>query len=137
MKKGIIIVLSLICVFVCSCKKEPQDLLIGTWQLVKTERTAEWVGNPTSKTYEPLTETFMVFNGDGTGRTFTKDNNRSFSYVFNDASSSLILMFENGGTTCSVEELTKNSLVLLSTNNTTLLGAAATFTEKAYYTKVQ
>ena len=125
---------------VCSCKKtpSPQDLLVGTWQLTKTEYKGEIGGSSASKTYLPETDTFIVFESNGNGRTFSLDYNRSFTYAFNDIISNLIMTYEDGkSTSVIVEVLTKNSLVLHSSGNSTVLGIAVSAESQSYYTRVK
>lgn len=124
----------------CSCKKtpSPQDLLVGTWQLTKTEMKMELGSTSADKTYVPETDTFMAFENNGNGRVFSLDNNRNFTYVFNDVISNLIVKYVNGGeTSYIVDELTKKSLVLTSTSNSTVLGVTMSAASKSYYTRVE
>lgn len=132
---------TLCCVTVfCSCKKtpSPQDLLVGTWQLTKTEMKMELGSTSADKTYVPETDTFIAFENNGNGRVFSLDNNRNFTYVFNDVISNLIMKYVNGGeTSYIVDELTKKSLVLFSTSNSTVLGVTMSSASKSYYTRVE
>lgn len=90
------------------------------------------------KTYVPETDTFIVFESNGKGRSFTQDNNRNFSYVFNDVISNLIVTYANGGeTSYTVDELTKKSLILYATSNSTVVGATMSSSSRSYYTRVE
>lgn len=142
MKKLIIILsFTLSCFFVvCSCKKtpSPQDLLVGTWQLTKSEITHDVGGNSANNTVIPETDTFIVFENNGRGRFFTINRNRNFTYVFNDPINNLIMTYDNGGESSTiVEVLTENSLILYYTSKATIYGITLSSTGKEYYTKVE
>ena len=140
MKHFSILFCLLLSVVVCSCKKtpSPQDLLVGTWQLTKTESKGEIGGTSASKTYLPETDTFIVFESNGNGRSFSLDYNRNFTYVFNDVINNLIMTYEGGkSSSVIVEVLTENSLVLHFSGNSTVFGIALSTESQSYYTRVK
>ena len=130
----------LLSVVVYSCKKtsSPQDLIVGTWQLTKTELLGSVGGNSASNTILPETDTFIVFESNGNGRYFSIDYNRNFTYVYNDVISNLIMTYEGGkSSSVIVEVLTENSLVLHSSESATIMGVSISSASQSYYTRVK
>lgn len=125
---------------VSSCNKSssPQKLLLGTWQVTKTVITAG-IGNYTAdSTVEPETDTFYVFETDGTGRLFTLNYNRSFSYVFNHEIDNIIFTYEDGKSSSSiVDVLTEDTLIMHSSSSGTITGIAFTGNSQVFCTKVK
>lgn len=140
MKKYLVLLVALIAAFMitaCS-KKEPQDLLIGTWQLTKTELLGSVGGSSASNTILPETDTFIAFDSNGNGRYFSIDYNRNFTYVYNDVISNLIMTYEGGkSSSVIVEVLTENSLVLHSSESATIMGVSISSASQFYYTRVK
>ena len=125
MKRVIIIVLSFLCAIVCSCKKEPQDLLIGDWEVsISTEYDATVNGTNMNKTIDGGIW-YYSFEENGQGRRVMKDDISSrfeFSYQYDRLFNSIICKFEKPAseTIMEIEVLTKDSFVFHSESEATL-----------------
>ena len=135
--KKIIILLSLLCAIVCSCQKSPQDLLLGTWQIMKIERTGSIGGVEAHETTEMEDQNaFFIFSDGGNGMYQQKDNVQTFSYLFNEETTTIILTYKNSDreSVCSVETLTKDEFVFRTTST---LGSIANLSALYFCRKVK
>ena len=109
MKKGIILILSLLGVLVCSCKKDdPQLLLIGTW-----EATASVSSHNNPASAQEVKGIVFTFGEKGKG-TFTIADVIDFTYQYNKESKTIRLQ---GGidNTLYIDSLKEDSFVFRST----------------------
>ena len=110
MKKGLILVISLFALLVCSCKKEedPQTLLIGTW-----EATASVSYRENLSRVQEVKGIVFTFEKNGKG-TFTIADVIDFTYQYNKESKTIRLQ---GGidNTLYIDSLKEDSFVFRST----------------------
>ena len=113
MKKIAILLCSILCVIVCSCEKasqEPQDLLIGTWQVTKIVYSASVINAQKTVDMEDQ-NTFYVFAEGGTGKRWSGNNVQDFTYVFNEETNSVFVTQKGNESVWKVEVLTVDQLV--------------------------
>ena len=112
MKRNLILILSLLCLIVCSCQKEnnPQDMLIGTWDVTAT------ITDQSGSSQESKGWSF-TFREDGTG-TVTIADVLDFTYQYisenNTIRYSMAGIVDN---TMYVDALTKDSFIFHTTEN--------------------
>ena len=109
MKKGIILILSLLGMLVCSCKKEdPQLLLIGTWEATASVSSQN---NPASA--QEVKGIVFTFEENGKG-SFSVADDIDFTYQYIKENKTIRLQ---GGidNTLYIDSLKKDSFVFHST----------------------
>ena len=116
MKKSLILILSLLCLTVCSCQKEdnPQDMLIGTWDVTATI-TAQGGGSQESKGWS------ITFREDGTGTVVAADP-LEFTYQYISENNTIRYTMEGIDSIMYVDSLTKDSFIIHTTDNEHISG---------------
>ena len=85
MRKILFVILSLLCLVVCSCNKEPQDLLTGTWDVSAKIISMSHLIN--GEDFDP--EYCYVFERDGSGRRTRENMVTPFTYQYDGESQSI------------------------------------------------
>lgn len=109
MKNRIVLIVSLLGMLVCSCKKEdPQHLLIGTWE---ASASVSPQGNPAGAL--EVKGIVFTFEADGTG-TFAIADVLDFTYQYIKESNTIRLQGEIDNT-LYIDSLEKDSFIFHST----------------------
>ena len=124
MKRVIIIVLSFLCAIVCSCKKEPQDLLIGSWEVSISVQYDISIGGANANTTTDGGTWYYTFEEGGHGRMVdVNDVTRRYEYTYqyDDLFNSILLRRENASkdTVLEIDVLTKETFVFHSSDVST------------------
>lgn len=121
MKRVVIIALSFLCAIVCSCKKEPQDLLIGDWEVSITVQYEANIGG--GITVEPVDggTWYYTFGENGRGRMVdATDATRryNFTYEYDGLFNEVLFRRENESkdSVLEIDVLTKDSFVFRNNN---------------------
>ncbi len=115
--KKIIFLLSLLCAIVCSCQKSPQNLLLGTWHVMRIEYTGSIGGVDGHQTTQMEDQNaYYVFTDGGNGMYQQQDNVQRFSYLFNEETNTIVLTYKNSESESvwTVETLTKDEFIFHS-----------------------
>ena len=111
MKKYMLYVFSLICVLVCSCRKdEPQELLIGTWEVSQT--TILMIADETDDNKVGSNEIdsgYYTFEESGVGRITLEDIVKEFTYQYLIEDSTIQFLLDEKLFIWSVTALTKTT----------------------------
>jgi hypothetical protein len=128
---GILISL-LLCVFLPSCQKDPQDLLIGVWEI--SSKTIDTTGSSEATVEHPVQ--YYKFEEHGEGKILSFETSTElqdlddwfFTYVYDKAKSTLVFesWVKKEKTTWIVDELTDKVLTCHSLTN----GLLTTFNGK-------
>ena len=132
MKRLPFIVISLFCLLICSCKKEPQDLLLGSWEVQETVTLT--VGS-VSKTQDIEEIAYYTFEKNGIGRITAGTNVRDFTYQYLRENNTIRMILNGSETLWTIDALNNKTFVLTATKEGTLLGA--TFREEYVLTGKQ
>ena len=124
MKKVIITALSFLCVIVCSCKKEPQDLLLGEWKVLETiEEDVNINGVLNHHTVKQ--NWYYTFGENGRGRIVSVDDSSrryDITYVYDKGFNSILYTFGNSNGEWEIIVLTKNRFVFRSESTQSAAG---------------
>ena len=139
MKKVFILVVSILCVLVCSCSKysSPTNLLIGSWEVaVSIQYEAIIAGSSGTSTLDGGVW-YYTFEEDGQGRAIDVNDASIrfvFSYQYDDVMNSILLkkVNEETDTVMEIESLTKDSFILHSEMSASI-GDLGSMTSKATY----
>ena len=116
MKRVIITALSFLCVIVCSCKKEPKDLLLGEWKvLVTIEEEANVSGVHGHRT--EIQNWYYTFGEKGRGRAVSVDDSSQrydFTYVYDKGFNSILYTMGKSNGEWEIIVLTKDRFVFRS-----------------------
>ena len=123
MKKSIIFVLSLLCIILCSCKKEPKDLLLGTWEVSVTMTTSSSVSAPSTHDGGVW---FFSFDERGRGRMVQSDDTSikyDFTYKYDKGLNSILYTLSDSNEELEWEViiLTRDRFVFSSETSADLL----------------
>ena len=137
MKRVIICLFSLLCIAVCSCKKEPQDLLIGNWEVSISIQYEASIGGTSAHSTADGGTWYYTFEENGHGRMVdVNDITRryEFTYQYDGLFNSILLRRENTSkdSVLEIDILTKESFVFHSSDVATL-GSLYTGTSVATY----
>ena len=121
MKKIAIILFSL-CLCVCSCKKAPQELLIGTWKVNKAIFTISAAEDSSEIIQEPE-EMYYLFAKGGSGKYWSKDTEKETTYTFKEETNSLFITGSPWGSDWTINVLTKDELIFHTSFITSIMSA--------------
>ncbi len=118
MKKAVIIILSLICLIVCSCEKTlHQRQLVGSWAVTKKTTTSG------SLEGENTVDGFVyTFDKEGHGTIVRNDRVSSFSYQCKTDSLTIVLDGETTPEAYRIDVLTEKTFVVSNTYAVAILG---------------
>ena len=134
MKKSIItITLALLCTIICSCEKEPQDLLIGRWEV---KETIEIENDSDLSLVDSFVE-YWTFEKNGIGKSQWESGSemreQDFKYKYDKESDSIIIIQQHEDVIAEkameIVELTKKSFALRYRGTLTLLDVVIQSTE--------
>ena len=127
MKRVIIFVLSILCITISSCKKEPQELLTGVWEVsVEMTYKAAIGENTTKKTYDGGVW-YYTFYKEGNGKRVNTDNvddSFQFTYLYHEEDNTIDFVTNGVSSVWEVDVLTNNSFFCHSSSasSSTILG---------------
>lgn len=127
MKRVVIITLSFLCAIVCSCKKEPQKLLEGVWEVsVEVTYKADIGETTTEKTFDGGVW-YYTFYKEGNGKrvkTDDVDDSYQFTYLYHEEDNTIDFITNGISSAWVVDVLTNNSFFCHSSNasSSTILG---------------
>lgn len=117
--KKILFALGVLCAIVCSCEKEPQELLIGRWEVTYTYTTTWSMTDKTAST--SLDYGIWVFNDNGRVMRIFEDSVIEYTYSVDKASKTIYFngVDKNSDYIAKMEivSLTKNSFVFRDQSN--------------------
>lgn len=123
MKRFGILISLLLCVSLLSCQKDPQNLLIGVWEI--SSKTIDTTGSSETSVENPVR--FFKFEEHGEGKILSFETSTElqdpddwyFTYVYDKAKSTLVFesWVKKEKTTWIVDELTKDVLTCHSLDN--------------------
>ena len=138
MKRVIIFVLSILCITISSCKKEPQDLLIGVWEVsVKTTIKAT-VGGKTAETTVDEGIWYYTFYKEGNGKRVKEDDvdsSSKFTYKYHEEDNTIDYEINGNPYVWEVDVLTNDTFFFhaSSTSSSIILGVSATSSSQSTY----
>lgn len=133
MKKIVILLFSLLCIFVCSCNKTPRNLLLGTWQVNKVVMSVAVDGIDAEKTLE-YDDYYYLFSGGGVGKYRLGDDIWDFTYTYNRETGTIVMTREGSETIMTIEALTDEELIFHSMS---ALGSIISAKSQVFCTRVQ
>ena len=135
--KRVIILISVICAFVSSCQKSPQNILVGSWEVSISVQYEATIGGATSTSTVDGGVWYYTFEENGHGRMVDVNDvtvRYEFTYQYDELFNAILLKRSNSQkeTVMEVDVLTKNSFVLHSSDTATLGGIASGKTVATY-----
>ena len=116
MKRVIITALSFLSVIVCSCKKEPQDLLLGEWKVLVTIEEELNISGMLSH-HTDKQNWYYTFGENGRGRAVSVDDSSQrydFTYVYDKGFNSILYTMGKSNGEWEIIVLTKDRFVFRS-----------------------